>query len=123
ASMSLHTASNTALGGGRIIVTLLATALAFLAGGLWFPPSAAVAGLALAYPFWSWRRLAAASAYMQSEVEAFERDGVRLTDPARGDVVGRQGDALRAAVRQVRDLERFISDALRSLPDATVAAD
>jgi len=120
----LRPAANMALGAGLIVLTLIAVAVAFLAGGLWFPPSAAVAGLALAYPLWSWRRLAAASAYMQSEVEAFERDGVRLTGRAQGgDVVARQVDALRAAVRQVRDLERFISDTLRSLPDATVVAD
>lgn len=120
----LRPAANMALGAGLIVLTLIAVAVAFLAGGLWFPPSAAVAGLALAYPLWSWRRLAAASAYMQSEVEAFERDGVRLSGRAQGgDVVARQVDALRAAVRQVRDLERFISDTLRSLPDATVVAD
>lgn len=120
----LRPAANMALGAGLIVVTLIAAATAFLAGGLWLPPSAAVAGLALAYPLWSWRRLAAASAYMQSEVEAFERDGVRLIGRAQGgDVVARQVDALRAAVRQVRDLERFISDTLRSLPDATVVTD
>lgn len=120
----LRPAANMALGAGLIVVTLIAAATAFLADGLWLPPSAAVAGLALAYPLWSWRRLAAASAYMQSEVEAFERDGVRLIGRTQGgDVVARQVDALRAAVRQVRDLERFISDTLRSLPDATVVAD
>ncbi|WP_427791779.1 CHASE2 domain-containing protein [Brevundimonas diminuta] len=121
--LALRPTVNMALGGVLIAVTLIGTAIAFLAFGLWFPPSAAVAGLALAYPLWSWRRLAAASAYMQSEVDAFERDGVRLTGRARGgDVVARQVEALRAAVRQVRDLERFISDALRGLPDATVVA-
>src|SRR5690606_39296428 len=71
----LRPAANMALGVGLIILTLLATALAFLAGGLWFPPSAAVAGLALAFPLWHLRRLAAASAYIPSGGQAFERAG------------------------------------------------
>ncbi|MFK4059205.1 CHASE2 domain-containing protein [Brevundimonas sp. NPDC046655] len=120
---------NMVLGAGLIVLTLAGSLIAFLGAGLWFPPAAAVAGLALAYPFWSWRRLAAASAYMQSEVETFERDAPALPGAARssfrpqGDVVAKQVDTLRAALKQLRDLDRFISDALRSLPDATVVAD
>ena len=122
----LRPAANMILGATLILLTLAASLAAFLGLNLWFPPAAAIAGLALAYPFWSWRRLAAASAYMQSEVEAFQRDGAPLPinalTPLRlhGDVVAKQVDALRGAVKQLRDLDRFISDALRSLPDATV---
>ena len=120
---------NMMLGAGLILLTLAGSLIAFRTAGLWFPPAAAIAGLALAYPFWSWRRLAAASAYMQSEVEAFDREGPALpTAPLtsarpQGDVVAKQVDALRTALKQLRDLDRFISDALRSLPDATVVAD
>ncbi|WP_312784278.1 CHASE2 domain-containing protein [Brevundimonas sp.] len=120
---------NMVLGAGLIVLTLAASLAVFLTANLWFPPAAAIAGLALAYPLWSWRRLAAASAYMQSEVETFQRDAPSLPGavPAsfrpQGDVVAKQVDALRAALKQLRDLDRFISDALRSLPDATVVAD
>lgn len=121
--------ANMVLGAALIVLTLASSLLAFLALNLWFPPAAAVAGLALAYPLWSWRRLAAASAYMQSEVETFQRDGsplpINALTPLRlqGDVVAKQVTALRGAVKQLRDLDRFISDALRSLPDATVVID
>ncbi|WEK58481.1 MAG: CHASE2 domain-containing protein [Candidatus Brevundimonas phytovorans] len=129
--LTLRPSANMVLGAGLIVLTLVLTAVAFLTSGLWFPPAAAVAGLALAYPLWSWRRLAAASAYMQSEVETFQREAAPvpiagLTSvaiaPRHGDVVAKQVDTLRAALKQLRDLDRFIADALRSLPDATVVA-
>lgn len=125
----LRPLANMVLGASLIVSTLAASLTAFLALHLWMPPAAAIAGLALAYPFWSWRRLAVASAYMQSEVEAFQRDGsplpINALTPLRleGDVVAKQVTALRGAVKQLRDLDRFISDALRSLPDATVVID
>ncbi len=127
----LRPLANMVLGAGLIVLTLALSAVAFVTAGLWFPPAAAVAGLAVAYPFWSWRRLAAASAYMQSEVETFEREAAPIPiagltpaviAPPRGDVVAKQVDTLRAALKQLRDLDRFIADALRSLPDATVVA-
>ncbi|HUH23690.1 MAG TPA: CHASE2 domain-containing protein [Brevundimonas sp.] len=127
----LRPLANMVLGAALILLTLALSAAAFLTAGLWFPPAAAIAGLAVAYPFWSWRRLAAASAYMQSEVETFEREAapipiagltLAVTAPRQGDVVAKQVDTLRAALKQLRDLDRFIADALRSLPDATVVA-
>ncbi|MFC5372464.1 CHASE2 domain-containing protein [Brevundimonas faecalis] len=125
----LRPLANMVLGAGLILMTLAGSAFAFLALGLWFPPAAAVAGLAVAYPFWSWRRLAAASAYLQSEVEAYRQAepvapflDAAPEAPLHGDVVARQVDTLRAALKQQRDAERFIADTLRSLPDATVVA-
>ena len=98
---------------------------------IWAPPCAAIAGLVLVYPVWSWRRLEAANAYMATELEAQSREPVLLPRPSEpepllgGDVIGRQVGLLRQAVRETRDLRRFMSDTLHSLPDATlmVAAD
>nr|WP_314438961.1 CHASE2 domain-containing protein [uncultured Brevundimonas sp.] len=109
--------------GAVLAVGVLAISAGAFRFGVWLPPLAAMSGLALAYPLWSWRRLAAASAYMQIEVEAFARDypsPPAVTALAGGDVVARQVQALRTAVSDLRDLERFIADALHSLPDATL---
>lgn len=122
----LRPAANLALGAGLIVLVLAASAATFFGANLWFPPTAAIAGLAFAWPVWSWRRLATASAYMQAEVDAFEREaplGELIAAPASGDVVSRQVETLRGALRRLRDLDRFISDALRSLPDATLVVE
>ena len=100
-----------------------AGAAAAFAAGVWATPLAAAAGLVLAYPLWSWRRLAAASAYMQAEIDAFVRSGEALDVQGGGDVVARQVETLRAALARLRDLGRFIADALTSLPDATLVVD
>lgn len=110
--------------GGLIAGALIACAAAIAAFGLWLPPSAPILGLALSWPLWSWRRLAAASAFMKSELEAFERSGDALTfRSTSADVVGRQVEAMKAALQRLRDLRQFISDTLQSLPDATLVFD
>lgn len=115
----LRPGATLALGLGLIAAAFAVSAAAF-AANVWVTPLPAVAGLALAYPLWSWRRLAAASAYMQTEIDAFIGSGGTLDVQAGGDVVARQVETLRAALARLRDLGRFISDALTSLPDATV---
>jgi CHASE2 domain-containing sensor protein/signal transduction histidine kinase len=100
-----------------------ASCAAAFAEGIWATPLAAAAGLVLAYPLWSWRRLAAASAYMQAEIVAFSKSGEALQVQGGGDIVWRQVEAMSAALARLRDLGRFIADALTSLPDATLVVD
>jgi CHASE2 domain-containing sensor protein len=114
---------NLAVGLGLIGGVVLASLAAFQMGW-WFAPLAAVAGLALAWPLWSWRRLAAASSFMQAEIDQFEAEAPLLPD-ARGaglpqDVIARQVGGLRRALLRFRNLSRFVTDTLGSLPDATL---
>jgi len=114
---------NLAVGAGLIGGVVLASLAAFLTGW-WFPPLAAVAGLALAWPLWSWRRLAAASSFMQTELDQFEAEAPLLPDAGSAglpqDVIARQVGGLRRALLRFRNLSRFVTDTLGSLPDATL---
>ena len=126
AFLMLRPAISLAAGVGTLVAVFAVCALAFLFG-IWLAPMAAVAGVALAWPLWSWRRLEAASAYMQAEIEAFRADGPWLSDladeRAHGDHIDRQAGVLKAALTRLRELSALISDTLRSLPDATLVID
>jgi CHASE2 domain-containing sensor protein/signal transduction histidine kinase len=41
---------------------------------IWFPPSAALMGLTLSYPLWSWRRLDQAVRYLNEQLERLQRE-------------------------------------------------
>lgn len=126
AFLMLRPAISLAAGVGMIAAVFIVSTLAFLLG-VWLAPVAAVAGVALAWPLWSWRRLEAASAYMQTEIDAFRADGPWLADiaasHASGDHIDRQATVLKAALLRLRDLSGLISGTLRSLPDATLVID
>ncbi|MCE3289635.1 MAG: hypothetical protein K0R83_1647 [Caulobacter sp.] len=112
----LRPAWNMAAGAVLILAVFAVSAAAFFAGH-WLAPLASVVGLALAYPLWSWRRLAAASAYMQAEIDAFEAAGAALPtgSAGAGDVVSRQVDTLRAALAAFRTADRQREEALQLL--------
>ncbi|NJM49794.1 MAG: CHASE2 domain-containing protein [Sphingomonadales bacterium] len=107
-----------------LVLAGVAVALHF---GLWFPPGAAVLGLLLVYPLWGWRRLQAMSDFMGSELMELEREGEIVPVPVRqadaADLVGRQSAALASAIDHMRDLRRFVSDAMADLPDPMVVTD
>lgn len=102
------------------VVAVLALVAAAFHLGVWIPPAGVLAGLLLAYPLWSWRRLEAASAWFRVQLETFLREDAISPPLAGGDPVQRQLDAMRWAVDRLRNLGRFIADALKSLPDATL---
>jgi CHASE2 domain-containing sensor protein/signal transduction histidine kinase len=105
---------------GLAVLILLGSAL-LLRLQIWFPPGAAMLGILFVYPLWGWRRLQAMSDFMASEIGDLERDGEILPVPAindrTSDLVGRQSAVLARAIDHMRDLRRFVSDAMEHLPD------
>lgn len=105
---------------------LLSTALARWAG-VQFAPAAALAGIALAYPLWSWRRLNAAADFLQMEMDRLKAEGLgmrlrkRPDDPS--DLLERRINAVERASRQLRELHHFVSDSLQQLPSPTLVCD
>jgi len=130
----LRPTTNTFLGVG-LLLACIATSFAAYAVGWWWPPVAAMAGVMIAWPLWSWRRLAAVYGYMQTEMANLDRDrggdrpGLQLAPLSRtpawhsGDEISRQIHALNLTMKQVRDFNNFISQSVRSLPDAAVITD
>lgn len=95
---------------------------------LWLPPVPALCGLLLAYPLWSWRRLEAVVSYFGDELQRLDAEPHILPEPLNnkthaGDLVQHRITSMQTAVARVRDLRRFISDALDHIPDATLVAD
>lgn len=113
-----------------VAVLLAGLALLLCAGlfrlGLWLPPLGVLVGLAIACPLWSWRRLAATSAYLDAELQRLVEDSAvspRTRSRPSADVVSRQVAAVRDAVARLRGMNRFVSDTLAGLPDAALVAD
>ena len=117
------------LAGAMFAATLLFSYLLMRAGGLWFAPAAALSCLALAYPLWSWRRLEATIKYLGAEFMRLDAEPRILPErrfraaPPGADLVERRILALEGAAQHLRDVRRFVSDALESLPDAALVAD
>jgi CHASE2 domain-containing sensor protein/signal transduction histidine kinase len=120
--------ANMLLGLGLSTVVLAASVLALAFGRVWAPPTAALAGLLLVYPLWSWRRLEASSAFMVAELRRFAAEpdplptGGTSSVLPRGEVIARQMDLMEGALGRARDLRQFLSDIVQGLPDATVVA-
>lgn len=108
---------------------LLASWLLLAYTHLWFAPTAALVGVALCYPLWSWRSQEAALRYMDNELRRLQREYPPVLNEARAQLAGpnaslesRVGE-LRRALARVRNLRRFLADGLDGMPDATLVFD
>ena len=122
-----------AIGAMLLLLPLtLAAAWALLQAGVQWKPAAALLGLLLLYPLWSWLRLEAALAYLAREFERTREqlplDQRHSETIARGDLLDRRMAALSAAAAHVRALElqrqealHFLSHDLRAPLSATLA--
>ncbi|WOE76099.1 CHASE2 domain-containing protein [Alterisphingorhabdus coralli] len=110
-----------------LLALTLFLSLALLQLQLWFAPVATIIALILVYPLWGWRRLQAASDYMGRELDRMD-DGAaevpiidRQFRPA--DIVTEQAEKLASAIARLRDMRRFVSNTVASLPDPMVVVD
>ena len=96
---------------------------------LWFAPTAALAGVALCYPLWSWRSQEAALRYMDNELRRLQREYPPILNEARVQLANPNASLesrvaeLRRALARVRNLRRFLADGLDGMPDATLVFD
>ncbi|MBL8517893.1 MAG: CHASE2 domain-containing protein [Betaproteobacteria bacterium] len=124
------------LTGVAALVLLVGAAVLLRMGQVWLAPSAALLAVLSAYPLWSWRRLEAAQGYLAEEFERLSAEPALLpvgaesykvagphNAPALGESVEARIQAVRMATERLRNLKRFVADALDSLPDATVVVD
>jgi CHASE2 domain-containing sensor protein/signal transduction histidine kinase len=91
---------------------------------IWAPPASFLVTEAIIIPYWGWRRLNAASAYLAEELSALEQSvgkAVLARSPAAsrigGDLVLQQMTLLQDAKARVSDLRRFVADILANFPD------
>lgn len=104
-----------------LVATLVATWL-LLAQGWWWPPTASLLSIGLAYLLISWRSQAEALGWFKDEIERLAREPQLFpAAPSRnradwGDALHRRLHALDIGVERLRDARRFVSDSLESLP-------
>ncbi|MFT4054740.1 MAG: CHASE2 and HATPase_c domain-containing protein [Novosphingobium sp.] len=93
---------------------------------VWMPPSAALAGLLLAYPVWGWRQLAAVERFMRIQLERLQEEPTLVPQV---EPVGQETGVaytialLKAAITRNREMRHFVADRLDQLPDATIVCD
>ncbi len=86
----------------------------------WFPPMTLLFTSLVAYPLWSWRRLEAATRYLDEELERLRAEsGSPATSRRSGsDYLEDRIGAVQGAVARLRSARRLIVDSLDGLPDA-----
>lgn len=115
---------------GLMLVLVLAGAFLMLRYlQVWFAPSAALLGLALSYPLWSWRGQEAVLRHMDYELKRLRQEYPPIMGESRQLALGANWsvedrlDELRQALTRVRNLRRFLADSLDGIPDATMVFD
>lgn len=101
-------------------VLLLPVASALLMGaGWWLPPTALLLTTLLAYPLWSWQRLAQAQRLVDNELTRWPGAPAARRD----EELEARLDRLRRAGDEVRQSRRLLADGLAALPEAVLVTD
>lgn len=113
------------------IATLAGSFLLLRLAEWWWPPTAALATLIVAYPLWSWLRLEVTQSFLEEELRQLAQESFPLlshSSPRRlsarsGDFVQHRIELLRQATQRLRSARRLFADMINALPDATILVD
>lgn len=94
-------------------------------GMLWVPPTASLLGLAAAYVFWSWRRMAVMLQHVKAELIAWRaQTGVVDSIFPQSNLVARVvPHSLELNIAHAQHLSQFVTGSLQDLPVAVVLVD
>ena len=122
------------LGFGGALGAIVGAWLLLALADLWLAPSGIVLAAMLAGPLWSWRRLDAATRFVDEELLALARRagpdlglaaGLRAATPGTIDrrPLETRLDALAGASQHLRDGREFLAEAFAALPEAVFVVD
>lgn len=112
-----------------VATSLLALCLALRSlAGLQLAAGAALVGLLVIYPIWSWRRLSAAAQFLQQEMHNLRAALDTTSAPQRNgmlmdDFLERRIKAVETATDTLRQMHGFVRDTLRQIPSPTFVVD
>ncbi|AHG66062.1 CHASE2 domain-containing protein [Advenella mimigardefordensis] len=114
-----------------LLLVLAGSVLLLALGNMWVSPVAAMIGVALTYPVWSWRTQELALNQMGREMSELNREYPLLrAEMALADApqkfhlsLNERIMQLRFALNRVRSLRQFISDSFNAIPDPALVFD
>ena len=119
--------SNFIMSLGAFAITLILSLASLAFGALWLPPSGALLGVAMAYPLWSWRRLAALSAFVDQETRGLRARSDVADPPVRGvmglDSIAQSAIQLKSVIGQIEGMKDFMTGVIAGAPDALCVLD
>ena len=119
--------SNFIMAVGVFTVTFLSPILFLAFGALWFPPAAALLGIAMAYPLWSWRRLATLSAFVETETRGMRARSGAAEQPVKGalglDSTAQSALQMKSVIGQIEGMKDFMAGVIAAVPDALCVLD
>jgi CHASE2 domain-containing sensor protein/signal transduction histidine kinase len=119
--------SNFILSLAAVSLTLVMSILLLAFAAIWFPPTIAVMGIALAYPLWSWRRLTTLSAFIDFETQAMRNRSSLADQPSRTglglDSIAQSAAQLKLVMGQIEGMKDFMAGVIANAPDALCVLD
>ncbi len=110
-----------------VVIILIIALSALLRASIWIPPSAALLAILIAYPLWSWRRLAALNAFVEQETASISRRSLLTGDkPDQGlgfDSVAKSASRLKSVIGAIEDAKDYMGSVISNAPDALCVVD